>query len=89
MPDTSGLQVIREVDLLCHLWQQYFHTALLPLANSSLTVKREIIMNNNQTISKIEGVANGLLQKFSQCPFQIMVLFPVLIVEHRYNILSF
>jgi exocyst complex component 5 len=50
-------------DLICHLWQQYVNVALLPLAAGSVVVRREMVVFNNQTVSKIEGAANALMQR--------------------------
>lgn len=49
--------------MICHLWQQYVTIALLPLANSAVTLRREMGIFNNQTISRIEGAVNGMLEK--------------------------
>ncbi|KAG9019684.1 Exocyst complex component 5 [Tulasnella sp. 427] len=63
-PDlSSSLAVIRVVDLICQLWQQYASIALIPLTSSSVTGRREMIIFNGQTISRIEGLANALEQK--------------------------
>lgn len=37
--------------------------ALFPLASSSVTIRREMTVFNNQTVSRIEGGANSLLQR--------------------------
>lgn len=55
--------MLRSVDLICHLWQQYVNIALLPLAASSVVVRREMVVFNNQTVSKVEGAANSLMQR--------------------------
>ncbi|KAG8956725.1 Exocyst complex component 5 [Tulasnella sp. 424] len=63
-PDiSSSLAVIRIVDLICQLWQQYSSIALIPLTSSSVTGRREIMIFKGQTISHIEGLANTLEQK--------------------------
>jgi len=59
--------MLRSVDLICHLWQQYVNMALFPLASSSVTIRREMTVFNNQTISRIEGTANNLLQRIADC----------------------
>ncbi|TDL29692.1 exocyst complex protein [Rickenella mellea] len=64
-PNLQCLQVVKSVDLICHLWQQYVSIALLPLATPSVTVRREMVIFNNQTISRIEGAANALLQRLT------------------------
>lgn len=49
--------------MICHLWQQYVNIALMPLSSSSVTIRREMLIFNNQTISRIEGTANALVQR--------------------------
>jgi len=62
-PSLQPLAIIRSVDLICHLWQQYVNTALLPLASSSVTIRREMVVFNNQSVSRLEGATNQLLQR--------------------------
>ncbi|EIW82063.1 exocyst complex component Sec10 [Coniophora puteana RWD-64-598 SS2] len=62
-PGLQALTVLRSVDLICHLWQHYANIALFPLASASVTVRREMTIFNNQTVSRIEGGANSLLQR--------------------------
>ncbi|KAH9179753.1 exocyst complex component Sec10, partial [Lactarius sanguifluus] len=62
-PSLQPLSLLRSVDLICHLWQQYVNIALLPLAASSVVVRREMVVFNNQTVSKVEGAANSLMQR--------------------------
>ncbi|KAG5650308.1 hypothetical protein H0H81_012675 [Sphagnurus paluster] len=62
-PNLQQLSVIRSVDFICHLWQQYVNTALLPLASSSVTTRREMVIFNNQSVSRLEGGTNHLLQR--------------------------
>ena len=71
-PNLQALSVIRSTDLICHLWQQYVNTALLPLASASVTIRREMVIFNNQTISRIEGSANSLLQRLIDGKLQFM-----------------
>jgi len=66
-PNLQSLGIIRSVDLICHLWQQYVNTALLPLASSSVTTRREMVVFNNQTVTRMETCANNLLQKVTDC----------------------
>lgn len=66
-PSLQPLAIIRCVDLICHLWQQYVNTALLPLASSSVTIRREMVVFNNQSVSRLEGAANQLLQRVTDC----------------------
>ncbi|KAG8883446.1 Exocyst complex component 5 [Tulasnella sp. 331] len=62
-PDLAVMAVIHSVDLICHLWQQYVSIALIPLASSSVTVRREMIIFNTETLSRIESATNALDQK--------------------------
>ncbi|KAI0284271.1 exocyst complex component Sec10 [Russula aff. rugulosa BPL654] len=62
-PSLQALSTLHLVDLICHLWQQYVNIALLPLAAGSVVVRREMVVFNNQTVSKIEGAANVLIQR--------------------------
>ncbi|EJF62829.1 exocyst complex component Sec10 [Dichomitus squalens] len=64
-PSLQPLTVLREVDLICHLWQRYVTMALLPLASSSVTTRREMVIFNNQAVSRIEGGANAVTQKLT------------------------
>ncbi|KAI5119514.1 hypothetical protein M0805_002450 [Coniferiporia weirii] len=64
-PSLQALSVLRLVDLICHLWQQYVSTALLPLTSSSVTVRREMVIFNNQAVSRVEGAANVLMNRLT------------------------
>lgn len=66
-PNLQPLAILHEVDLVCHLWQQYVNMALLPLASSSVTTRREMVVFNNQTVSRIEGAANQIMQRLTDC----------------------
>ena len=68
-PSLQPLQVLRSVDLICHLWQQYVTDAIFPLASASVTVRRDMVVFNNQTVSRIEGAANAFLQRMIDCEF--------------------
>ncbi|KAF5363542.1 hypothetical protein D9756_000361 [Leucocoprinus leucothites] len=62
-PSFQALTIVRSIDLICHLWQQYINTAVLPLASSSVTLRREMAVFNNQTVTRMENGANSLLQR--------------------------
>ncbi|KAH7887578.1 exocyst complex component Sec10-like protein [Phlebopus sp. FC_14] len=64
-PNLHALTVINSVNTVCHLWQHYVNVAIFPLAASSVTVRREMSVFNNQTVSRIEGAANNLLQRLT------------------------
>jgi hypothetical protein len=69
-PDLQPIRTLKDVDMICHLWQQYTNVALLPLANTSVTVRREMSIFNNQTLSRVEGGANGMLQRVADGTFR-------------------
>ena len=73
-PSFQALSVLSIVDLICHLWQQYVNIALLPLATSSVTIRREMVVFNNQTVSKIEGTANALMQRLTDGENHLILL---------------
>ena len=75
-PSLQPLQVLRSVDLICHLWQQYVTDAIFPLASTSVTVRRDMAVFNNQTVSRIEGAANAFLQRMIDCEFKFPVYVP-------------
>ncbi|KAF8318148.1 exocyst complex component Sec10 [Clavulina sp. PMI_390] len=62
-PDLQPIRTLKEIDMICHLWQQYTSIALLPLANTSVTVRREMSIFHNQTLSRVEGGSSGMLQR--------------------------
>lgn len=62
-PDLGPVFVIRIADLIMHLWQRYIFTALVPLAGTSVTVRREMGIFNNQVVVRIEGKVNGIVQR--------------------------
>ncbi|KAF8515003.1 exocyst complex protein [Gautieria morchelliformis] len=62
-PDLSPFATLRMADMICHLWQQYVNIALMPLSSSSVTIRRDMVIFNTQTINRIEGTANALVQR--------------------------
>ena len=64
-PDYAALAIVRQVEMICHLWQQYISIALFPLASSSIVVRREMSVFNSQIINRIEALTNVVLQKVS------------------------
>ncbi|KAJ3987466.1 exocyst complex protein [Lentinula detonsa] len=64
-PLLQVLAILRTVDLICHLWQQYVNTALIPLASSSVTIRREMLVFNNQTVSRLEGGVNQVMHRLT------------------------
>jgi exocyst complex component 5 len=74
-PSLQALSVLHLVDLICHFWQQYVNTALLSLAGSSVTVRREMVIFNNQSVSRIEGAANALLNRLTDGEILLQLLY--------------
>ncbi|KAH9939976.1 exocyst complex component Sec10 [Amylocystis lapponica] len=73
-PSLQPLTILREIDLICHLWQHYVNMALLPLASTSVTVRREMVVFNNQTVSRIEGATNNVMQRLADAIINWLVL---------------
>ncbi|BGP37125.1 Exocyst complex component 5 [Rhodotorula kratochvilovae] len=62
-PDLRPIGVIRLADMTMHLWQRYISTALVPLAGTSVTVRREMGIFNNHVSVRIEGKVNAIVQR--------------------------
>lgn len=71
LPDLSMMSVVRNVELIIALWQHYVNTALVPLASTSVTVRREMMIFNNHNLLRVEGKCDALMQKIAdskRCP---------------------
>lgn len=64
-PDLRDLNVVRQVDLILRLWQHYISTALLPLAGSSVTIRREMAIYNNHLLIRVERACDSVVQKIA------------------------
>lgn len=73
-PSLQPLAIVRAVDLICHLWQQYVNVALLPLAAASVTIRREMVVYNGQTVNRMETASNTLLQRITDGTFPLYCL---------------
>ncbi len=62
-PDLTPITVIKTADMIMQLWQRYIATALVPLAGSSVTVRREMGIFNNHVVVRIEGKVNDIVQR--------------------------
>ncbi|TXT10705.1 hypothetical protein VHUM_02210 [Vanrija humicola] len=62
-PDLTTLTVLHPVDLVCHLFQRYASTALIPLTGPTTSVRREITAFNQHNVMRIEGKTNEIIQK--------------------------
>ncbi|KAI7934449.1 hypothetical protein MJO28_017082 [Puccinia striiformis f. sp. tritici] len=66
-PSLKPMTVIRTADMAMHLWQRYVTTAIVPLAASSVNIRREMSIFNNQTLVRIENKINSVAQKALEC----------------------
>lgn len=66
-PDLTVVSVLRPADLVCHLWQRYSSTALVPLTGSAAVVRRELATFNQHLVVRIEGKINAVIQKAVDC----------------------
>jgi exocyst complex component 5 len=62
-PDLRTLSVIRSADMVMNLLQRYITTAILPLAGTSVTTRREMGIFNNHLIVRMEGKINAIVGK--------------------------
>lgn len=62
-PDLQSLTVLKPADLICHLWERYTATALIPLAGSAAALRREMNTFNGHNIVRMEGRVNSVIQK--------------------------
>lgn len=66
VPDPSAaMALVRSVELIISLWQHYVNTALLPLASTSVTSRREMMIFNNHNLLRVEGKCDALMQKIA------------------------
>ncbi|KAL4081589.1 exocyst complex component Sec10-like protein [Scleroderma yunnanense] len=59
-PSLHAFTVINSVDTICQLWQRYMNIAIFPLAASSVTIRREMSVFINQTMSRVEAIVSWL-----------------------------
>jgi hypothetical protein len=69
-PDFLYLQNIKVAVAIIHLLSAYINTALIPLASSSLTIRREMTNYSTTNISALEKKVNAIFQVTheSLCP---------------------
>nr|CDI51276.1 related to exocyst complex 100 kDa component [Melanopsichium pennsylvanicum 4] len=66
LPDpSSAMALVRSVELIIALWQHYVNTALLPLASTSVTLRREMMIFYNHNLLRVEGKCDALMQKIA------------------------
>ena len=61
-PDFLYLQNIKVAVAIIHLLSAYINTALIPLASSSLTIRREMTNYSMTNISALEKKVNSIFQ---------------------------
>jgi hypothetical protein len=64
-PTLSILSVLKPADMIMQLWQRYISTALVPLAGTSVTVRREMSIFCNHVSVRIEGKINQIVQRMT------------------------
>jgi hypothetical protein len=62
-PNLMLLSVLKPADMIIQLWQRYISTALIPLAGTSVTIRREMIIFINHVFVRIEQKMNQISQK--------------------------
>jgi len=66
-PSLKPMTVIRTADMAMNLWQRYVTTAIVPLAASSVNIRRGMSMFNNNILVRIENKINSVAQKGLEC----------------------
>lgn len=66
-PDMKPMAVIKTSDMAMHLWQRYVTTVIIPLAASSVTIRREMSIFNNHILVRIESKINAVAKKALEC----------------------
>ncbi|KAF3933873.1 hypothetical protein ABW19_dt0202788 [Dactylella cylindrospora] len=62
-PDLSYFSELKAVNIILTLMHKTIHTALIPLAQSSLTIRREMSMVSTRFFGKVEERINLIIQK--------------------------
>ncbi|RPA93611.1 exocyst complex component Sec10 [Choiromyces venosus 120613-1] len=62
-PDLSYLHELKPTTTIMHLMFSFINTALIPLSQTSLTIKREMVKLTNTTLAALEQKVNGVIQK--------------------------
>ncbi|KAK6340654.1 Exocyst complex component 5 [Orbilia brochopaga] len=62
-PDLSYFAEIKAVNIILSLMHKIIHTALVPLAQTSLTIRREMSLASHRFFSKVEDRINQIIQK--------------------------
>lgn len=62
-PDLRPIGSLRAADQICHLWQRYTSTAILPLAGTNAAIRREISSFNSLNVVRMEGKINAVIQR--------------------------
>lgn len=62
-PDLTYFVEVKPATTIMHLMFTFINTALIPLASTSLTVRREMTILTNSSLSAMESKVNTLIQK--------------------------
>lgn len=62
-PDLRPIGSIKAADQICHLWQRYTSTAILPLAGTNAAIRREMSSLNTLNVVRMEGKINAVVQR--------------------------
>jgi hypothetical protein len=62
-PDLSYLLEIKPATKIMHLMFSFINTALVPLSQTSLTNRREMVKLSNTTLANLEQKINNIIQK--------------------------
>ncbi|KAF3082738.1 Exocyst complex component 5 [Orbilia oligospora] len=62
-PDISYFSELKSASIILSLMHKTIHTALLPLAQTSLTIRREMSLASHRFFSKVEDRINHIIQK--------------------------
>jgi hypothetical protein len=62
-PDLSHMLEIKPATKIMHLMFSFINTALIPLSQTSLTTRREMVKLSNTTLASLETKINNIIQK--------------------------
>jgi hypothetical protein len=62
-PDLSHMLEIKPATKIMHLMFSFINTALIPLSQTSLTTRREMVKLSNTILASLETKINNIIQK--------------------------
>lgn len=66
-PDLNYLLEIRPATTIMHLMFSFINTALIPLSQTSLTTRRDMLKLSNNALAGLERKINNVIQKSIDC----------------------